>query len=63
MHTAAQKNRFDQSDDRGLRCHKCDYDMLRVVYTRRRTGGVIMRRRQCLNCGSRITTWERAIGR
>ncbi|WP_390843717.1 NrdR family transcriptional regulator [Anatilimnocola floriformis] len=48
--------------DRGLKCHQCDSRKFRVVYTRAARGGKLVRRRQCLKCGERLTTWERAIG-
>ncbi len=35
---------------------------LKVVCTRARAGGKLVRRRECRGCGERITTWERAIG-
>jgi transcriptional regulator NrdR family protein len=46
---------------RGLRC-RCGGTRLKVVYTRARGGGKLVRRRECRDCGERITTWERAIG-
>jgi transcriptional regulator NrdR family protein len=46
----------------GLRCWKCAYSRLRVIYTRAARGGKVVRRRECLSCGARITTWERQIG-
>jgi transcriptional regulator NrdR family protein len=48
--------------DRGLTCRRCGYQELRVVYTRRRRGGVQVRRRECKQCRERVTTWERAVG-
>ena len=49
-------------DQRGLRCRECGSQRFRVVYTRARRGGRVVRRRQCRECGKRITTWEYAIG-
>ena len=46
---------------RGLVCRNCGSRRLRVVYTRRRTDGVVQRRRECRDCGSRMTTWERVV--
>jgi transcriptional regulator NrdR family protein len=46
---------------RGLSCRRCGCQELRVVYTRRRSGSVLMRRRECKQCGGRFTTWEQAI--
>jgi transcriptional regulator NrdR family protein len=46
----------------GLQCGRCRSQMFRVVYVRRRPGGVVVRRRACHQCGARVTTWERAIG-
>ena len=48
--------------ERGLRCRTCGSGQLGVVYTRGRRGGVVQRRRECGDCGSRLTTWERVIG-
>jgi transcriptional regulator NrdR family protein len=48
--------------DRGLTCRRCGSQELRVVYTRRRPIATLMRRRECRQCGERVTTWERAIG-
>jgi len=49
-------------DPRGLRCRACGGQRFRVVYTRRAWGRKVVRRRECRNCGVRVTTWERAIG-
>ncbi|MFL5241262.1 MAG: hypothetical protein ACJ8FY_04080 [Gemmataceae bacterium] len=46
----------------GLICRKCGWHRFRVVYTRPRKGGLVVRRRECRQCGERVTTWERAIG-
>lgn len=47
---------------RGLRCWKCGGIQLSVIYTRRARGSKLVRRRECLDCQTRITTWEQAIG-
>ena len=47
---------------RGLVCIACGNVRLKVVYTRPRPNGEILRRRECSKCGQRITTWERRIG-
>jgi len=47
---------------RGLACPRCGQQRFAVVYTRRAAGAKLVRRRRCLDCGRRITTWERAIG-
>ena len=59
---AGQAKDFDVVDSRGLRCPKCQNQRFRGIYTRARRGGIVMRRRRCLNCGARLTTWERVIG-
>ena len=46
----------------GLRCPKCGHTRFRVLYTRPRTDGKLVRRRECLACGARITTAERILG-
>lgn len=47
---------------RGLRCRHCGCDRFRVVYTRRAWGGKLVRRRECRQCGQRVSTCERIIG-
>jgi transcriptional regulator NrdR family protein len=49
----------DDGNDVGLRCWRCGQRELRVVYTRPRNGGILLRRRECRRCGQRFTTWER----
>lgn len=44
---------------RGIECPSCGCRVFFVVYTRRTWGGRIMRRRECRNCGRRITTYEK----
>ena len=48
-------------EDVGLRCRKCNCADLRVVYTRRRSHGRILRLRRCRHCGYRFPTIEREI--
>jgi transcriptional regulator NrdR family protein len=48
--------------DRGLTCRQCGWRRFRVIYTRAALGGKVVRRRECRNCRTRVTTWERAIG-
>ena len=45
-------------EQRGIVCRSCGSRYFRVVYTRPKLGGKIMRRRECRHCGKRITTWE-----
>lgn len=42
----------------GLACRGCGCRHFYVVYTRRAPGGRLTRRRQCRNCGRRMTTIE-----
>ena len=43
-----------------MRCPYCDHDETQVVETRESDeGGVIRRRRRCLGCDKRFTTYER----
>ncbi|MFV0442869.1 MAG: hypothetical protein ACK5Q5_04775 [Planctomycetaceae bacterium] len=46
------------NDRKGLVCPDCGGRSLRVLYTRRVTGGRIRRRRVCRDCGQRLTTYE-----
>lgn len=41
-----------------MQCPKCKHDDSRVVESRD-AGSAIRRRRECLNCGTRFTTYER----
>jgi transcriptional regulator NrdR family protein len=56
-----EPTKLEADDDRGLRCN-CGCRKLRVLYTRARPGGMLLRRRECKECRERITTWERVIG-
>jgi len=42
----------------GLACRRCGCRHFYVVYTRRAAAGKIIRRRECRNCGQRMTTIE-----
>jgi transcriptional regulator NrdR family protein len=44
----------------GLRCPKCGHRRFHVVYTRTK-GSRVVRRRACLRCAARITTWEHIV--
>jgi transcriptional regulator NrdR family protein len=48
-----------QEPQPGLRCRGCGCGDLRVIYTRHRPGGKILRRRECRHCKKRFTTFER----
>ena len=41
-----------------MHCPKCDCDDSKVIESRD-AGSAIRRRRECLNCGNRFTTYER----
>jgi DNA-directed RNA polymerase subunit RPC12/RpoP len=58
----SQTKETEKPDDRGLRCRRCGRRHFRVIYTRPASGRKVVRRRECRNCGNRITTWERTIG-
>lgn len=49
-------------DKRGIECPACGCRHFHVLYTRRAIGKRILRRRECRNCGRRITTYEQSIG-
>lgn len=55
-----ETNRSDVKEQRGIICPKCGCQDFRVVYTRPGWGSRIIRRRECRNCGKRLTTYERA---
>ena len=46
---------------RGLRCPRCGRRRFNVVYTRP-GDAMVMRRRECQHCGTRVTTYERVVG-
>jgi transcriptional regulator NrdR family protein len=56
------KKTRDAAPHVGLRCWKCHHRRFRVIYTRAAHDGTIIRRRECCQCHTRITTWERMIG-
>jgi len=58
MTDGRQREPAEDTEDRGLVCRGCGCRHFRVIYTRPVRGGKIMRRRECRNCGKRITTWE-----
>jgi len=45
-------------EKRGIECPGCGCRHLHILYTRQTTGGRIRRRRECRNCGRRMTTYE-----
>ena len=47
-----------KKQDYGLECRRCGCRHFYVIYTRRAFGGKLVRRRQCRNCGKRMTTME-----
>jgi transcriptional regulator NrdR family protein len=49
-------------EQRGLQCPKCGCAHWRVVYTRPRPGGRLVRRRECRHCGKTVITTERVNG-
>ena len=44
-----------------MRCPYCHHNASRVVDTSRDSHGNVRRRRECLNCGQRFSTYERPI--
>ena len=42
----------------GLECRSCGCRHFYVIYTRRAMGSRLVRRRECRNCGRRMTTVE-----
>jgi transcriptional repressor NrdR len=55
MNTTSAKN----PADRGLHCAHCGGHRSKVINTRPKPGGRIVRRRECTACGKRFTTWEK----
>ena len=45
-------------EERGLKCARCGCRHFFVVYVRPARGNRLMRRRECRNCGHRVTTYE-----
>jgi len=59
---ASRKRAEDETEEKhGLICRNCGCRHFTVVYTRRTSKNRILRRRQCCNCGRRITTYEEEI--
>jgi len=56
------KQQVDRQDGEhiGIVCRKCGCPHHRVVYLKRLAGGVLLRRRECRNCGRRFSTREQA---
>ena len=50
------------ADRAGLNCPECGYPRSQVRYTRP-NGSRLVRRRACLGCGARFTTWECIVSR
>jgi len=50
-----------ESGSKGISCCKCGCQHFIVLYTRKVHGGMLRRRRECRNCGHRLTTHEVAI--
>ena len=55
--------KHDVKGNRGIVCRSCGGGEFKVIYTRASWGERIVRRRECLRCGQRLTTWERPVGR
>lgn len=55
--------RREEPDDepKGLVCRRCECEHFLVIYTRKQLGKIV-RRRECRNCGLRISTTERETG-
>jgi len=45
----------------GLVCRACGCQHFRVVYVKHRPGGVVVRRRECRNCGRGMFTRESQV--
>ena len=56
--TTERKSWSPEESKRGLECRYCGCRHFYVVYTRRASGGKLIRRRECRNCGKRMTTVE-----
>ena len=56
-----RRSDLQNKDERGLVCRGCGCRHFLVVYTRKMVGGGVERRRECRNCGRRITTREEEL--
>ena len=55
-----QRGRLRHYSGRNVRCPSCSHDDSRVLYSRAaEDGAAVRRRRQCLKCDTRFTTYER----
>lgn len=52
-----------EKSPRGIRCDRCGGTRWKVRRTENLTNGATARRRECLCCGGRVTTVERAAKR
>lgn len=50
-----------ETPPRGIRCRQCGCGHFWVIYVCQRLGK-IERRRECRNCGKRVTTFEKVAG-
>ncbi len=58
-----ERKTWDPAENKhGFECRWCGCRHFRVIYTRPAWGGRLVRRRECRNCGKRMTTWEKAGG-
>lgn len=60
--TDYQSQDADPKKETGIRCPTCGCKRLRVVYVRDYGPGARVRRRECLYCHRRFSTFERACG-
>jgi len=52
----------ESKEKRGLECRGCGCGHFNVLYTHPASGERILRRRECRNCGRRLTTYEKVSG-
>lgn len=58
---AERTQQKEPEEKRGLECPHCGCGHFRVLYTRSKPGGRLLRRRECRHCGKRITTYEQTL--
>ena len=56
--TPPEDDPAEHPEPRGIECRRCGCRHFFVRYTRPTIMGRILRRRECRNCGARVTTYE-----
>ncbi len=61
MNEPSKIDEANPPEEKGLECPRCGCRHFYVVYNDKQTKRIV-RRRQCRNCGRRVTTVEKIVG-